>query len=366
MVASFPGSTDYAAASSSPATFTIAKALPTVTAAVAGGTYTGKSYPATAKVAGLNGVASAALENVSPTITYYVGSGTAGQNLGGTAPTAAGTYTVVASFPGSADYAAANSNPAAFTIGKALPTLSVAGAGGTYTGNKYPAVALVAGVNGIAAASLEGVVPTIAYYTSNGTNLGTTAPSAAGSYSVIASFAGSTDYAPISSSRAGLTIGKALPIVTVADAGGAYTGSPYPATAKVAGVSGAAGASLESVTPTLIYYAGATAGSGGSSAAPTAVGTYTVVANFAGSTDYSAASSLPTTFTISKAVPRAVVAGSSGTTTAAPRKTDSGPMASALIVNDAALISFLQTSREPSSNKVLDPLALGVIYGPLQ
>ena len=56
------------------------------------------------------------LEGVAPTLTYYAGSGTSGTNLGSAAPSAAGTYTVVARFPGSADYAAAQSNPATFVI----------------------------------------------------------------------------------------------------------------------------------------------------------------------------------------------------------------------------------------------------------
>ena len=43
---------------------------------------------------------------MAPTLTYYVGSGTSGKNLGTAAPSAVGTYTVVASFPGSADYGA--------------------------------------------------------------------------------------------------------------------------------------------------------------------------------------------------------------------------------------------------------------------
>ena len=45
--------------------------------------------------------------------------GTSGTDLGSAAPSAAGTYTVVARFPGSADYAAAQSQPATFAIAPA-------------------------------------------------------------------------------------------------------------------------------------------------------------------------------------------------------------------------------------------------------
>lgn len=76
------------------------------------------------------------------------------------------------------------------------------------------------------------------------------------------------------------------PTVQVADAGGVYNGSPFPATATVAGVNGTSDSSLEGVTPTLTYYAGAAALAG----APSQAGTYTVVASFAGSADYAAAS----------------------------------------------------------------------------
>ncbi len=48
--------------------------------------------------------------------TYYVGMSIGGADLGSTAPTAAGTYTVVAHYPGSANYAAADSVPTSFTI----------------------------------------------------------------------------------------------------------------------------------------------------------------------------------------------------------------------------------------------------------
>ena len=62
------------------------------------------------------------LEGVSPTFTYYAGSTVSGSGSA-TAPTSAGTYTVVATFPGSAHYAVARSSPLTFTINKATPTL---------------------------------------------------------------------------------------------------------------------------------------------------------------------------------------------------------------------------------------------------
>ena len=102
---------------------TITRATPVVTASAPGGTYSGASIAATATVAGVGSTANPDLEGVPATLAYYAGSGTSGTNLGSTAPTAAGTYTVVARFPGSADYAPAQSEPTTFTIAPARATI---------------------------------------------------------------------------------------------------------------------------------------------------------------------------------------------------------------------------------------------------
>ena len=83
--------------------------------------------------------------------------------------------------------------------------MSVIDAGGTFDGSAFAATATVAGcASGTAAASLEGVAPSLVYYSGTYTTTaqldGLTplagAPTAPGSYTVLASFAGSTDYAP--------------------------------------------------------------------------------------------------------------------------------------------------------------------------
>jgi hypothetical protein len=286
-------------------TFTINAATPVVSVTDTSGTYNGNPYPATATVTGVGGQATSSLEGVTPTLTYYVGSGTSGNNLGGTAPSNAGTFTVVASFAGSSDYSSASSTPLTFTITKASPTLTLSDAG-TYDGNPFPATAtvagVVAGVDNTPSASLEGVTPTVTYYVGNsasGTPLAA-APSAAGTYTVVASFAGSTDYAS-DSNNVTFTISPATPTVSVTDTGGTYNGSAFPATATVAGVDGQAASSLEGATPTLTYYVGSgSSGANLGATAPSSAGTYTVVASFAGSSDYRNASA-QTTFTINAA-----------------------------------------------------------------
>jgi uncharacterized repeat protein (TIGR01451 family) len=319
VVASFGRSLDYAAAQSKPVTFTVNRATPAVTVTDAGGAYTGKPFPATARVTGVSGVAAASLEAVSPTLTYYVGSSASG-TAWNVAPTAAGTYTVVASFGGSTDYRSAQSTSVTFSIARAVPVLSVSDTGGTFKGSAFPAKVTIAGASGTPAVSLEGVTPTWAYYAGStpiGTPLGG-APTAVGTYTVLASFQGSLDYAAAQTSPLTFTITQATPRVTVADAGGTYNGKPFPATARVSGVSGSAAASLETVSPTLAYYVGPAISGTGATVAPTAAGVYTVVASFAGSTDYGPARSGALLFQINQARPTIKVTAASGTYTGNP------------------------------------------------
>ena len=107
----------------------------------------------------------------------------------------------------------------------------------------------------------------------------------------------------VSAASPQVTVSLQSPTVTVRDAGGIFNGMPFSATATVAGANGAAGASLEGVTPTLTYYTGRQVSGTGSVTAPTAAGTYTVVASFAGSADYAAAQSAPVSFQITQATP---------------------------------------------------------------
>jgi hypothetical protein len=142
--ASFAGSADYSATSNT-ATFTIAPATPKLSVSDAGGTYSGSSFKASATVVGISGTAGSSLGGVTPTLTYYVGSGTSGTNLGSTPPTAAGTYTVVASFPAITDYAATQSKPTTFVIARAAATIALNSSGGSAVYGQ--AVTFVATVN---------------------------------------------------------------------------------------------------------------------------------------------------------------------------------------------------------------------------
>ena len=102
---------------------TVTPASPTVTVGDAGGTFAGSPFAAEGTALGVDGVTPV---GGSFTFTYYVGN-TASGNGSSTAPTDAGTYTVVADFTSSdGNYTPATSQPVVFTIAKASPRWSSA------------------------------------------------------------------------------------------------------------------------------------------------------------------------------------------------------------------------------------------------
>jgi hypothetical protein len=287
-------------------TFSISPATPTLLVTDGGGTYSAAGFPAFESVAGVGNQSAAAanLESVIPSLSYFAGATSTGTPLSG-APSTIGTYTVVARFVGSLDYTSAVSSTT-FTISPATPTISVIDNGGAFDGASFSATNTVAGTGSqsTASASLEGVIPSLTYYSgpvATGTPL-SGAPTTVGTYTVLASFAGSADYGSASAGTT-FTISQAFPTVNLTDNGGNYNGSTaYPATTTVAGVGSqsAAAASLESVTPSLTYYAGTGATGTALSGAPTSAGTYSVEASFAGSIDYTTAAA-SITFTVNRA-----------------------------------------------------------------
>ena len=189
-------------------------------------------------------------------------------------------------------------------------TLTVVDNGGTYNGTPYTAIATINGQS-----NLDGCTPTLDYrqFINCWIDLGAKAPVNVGSYDVTANLPtiiGSTDYAGASSQTVDFSITPAAltPTITVADAGGVYNATPYMAIATVN-----SGPSLEGVTPTLDYHQsinGFWTDLGAN--APVNVGSYDVTANFAGSTDYTAASSTTVDFSITPATATVSVTPISG------------------------------------------------------
>ena len=99
------------------------------------------------------------------------------------------------------------------------------------------------------------------------------------------------------------------------DNGGAYNGRPFPATVTItgSGTDDSPAPTLAGVAPTLDYYDGAgTSGMNLGATPPTASGTYTVVARFAGTANYLAVQSAPVTFTISAGAATITLTSSTG------------------------------------------------------
>jgi streptogramin lyase len=98
----------YTSVSDTSQSLTITRATPTVVVTDSGGIYNGASFLARATVAGVvtgqDTIPSASLEGVTPTLTYDSGSVVDPSKLV-SSPIDAGLYTVLASFPGSTDYA---------------------------------------------------------------------------------------------------------------------------------------------------------------------------------------------------------------------------------------------------------------------
>ena len=127
------------------------------------------------------------------------------------------------------------------------------------------------------------------------------APTNAGTYTVLASFAGNTNYEGDTDTTT-IVINKAVATVAVTWASPqTYNGSTHPATAVVNGVGGDTNLSPAA---TLEYFAGATAGAAGTGlvTAPTNAGTWTVRASFAGNGNYNSTSDTKT-IVIDKATP---------------------------------------------------------------
>jgi hypothetical protein len=219
-------------------------------------TYTGSPIePCTARVAGAGGLDAA----IAVSYTGNVDAGTAGAS---------------ASFAGDANHLG-DSGTGSFTIAKAPSTVIVTcGAGPfTYTGSpQTPCSAKATGAGGL------DVTLSVTY--ADNVNAGTATASAG--------YAGDANHLGGSSSKT-FTIGKATPTVSVTWANWTYDGAAHPATGSVTGVGGAALG-----TPAFTYYAGTAASGTPLAGAPTGVGAYTVLASFADTSNYVAASKTKT------------------------------------------------------------------------
>ncbi|HVL68284.1 MAG TPA: Ig-like domain-containing protein, partial [Vicinamibacterales bacterium] len=132
--ASYPGDANHDG-SSDTRSFTIARAVPVVTATGGSFTYDGQPHGGACSATGIGG-------SVLPAATAY---------STGTAPVNAGTHTITCSFAGDGNYNAA-SDTAEIVIGKATPVIHLTAASTTYTAAPYAGATCSA--EGVAGASL--------------------------------------------------------------------------------------------------------------------------------------------------------------------------------------------------------------------
>jgi hypothetical protein len=192
-------------------TIDVGQATPDLFVSAPGGTYDGSPFPASVSLSGPGNAPTASLEGTPFTLTYYVGTGTTGTNLGTTPPTAPGTYTVVASFPGTADYRAIQSQPETFTIAKGTPAIALTSSSNSPAPGQ--AVTLVATVSPAAPGEMvtfyDGSTPLgTAPIDGSGKATLTTAGLSAGASAITASFAGDADLLGTTSAALTESVGK--------------------------------------------------------------------------------------------------------------------------------------------------------------
>ena len=228
-------------------TLTVNKATPNVVIEGAGSwAYTGSPRAAVGKVKDRFNVVIA-----TPALTY---------NGSPDPPVMPGEYTVVATFPGNANYDAGSAS-ATLTIAKSTVDIQINVNDAIYDGQPHPAGVTVSGL------PPDFFAPDSVTYNGSTDN-----PVNAGTYTVVATFNGTAIYEAATATRT-FVIRKAMPTVTVHGGTFTYNGQPHPATGSVTGIGEA-----PIGTPTFAYNGGA--------ALPVTVGTYEVVATYAGSANY--------------------------------------------------------------------------------
>ena len=277
VVATFPGNSNYEAASAT-ATLTVTKSTVDIQINAADVTYDGHPHPAGVTVSGLYP------DFFSPDSVTYNG---VTDN-----PVNAGTYTVVATFNGTAIYAAATATKT-FAIGKAAPTVTVNGGTFTYDATPHAASGTVTGAGGATLGT-----PSFTY------NGASAAPVTAGTYEVVATFAGDANHNSATGS-ATITINRATPVVNVTGGTYTYDGQSHGASVTVTGVGG-----VDLGPGALFTY-------NGSTDVPVNAGTYLAVATYDGEGNYGSATGsavvtiLKATAVLSWSRPAVIVYGTS-------------------------------------------------------
>jgi hypothetical protein len=211
-----PQDSTYYTMGAATATITVLNATPSLEVTAAGGSFDGSPFPAAVTIAGVDHLPASSLDNVTPVLTYYDGSGTARISLGSVPPSAPGTYTVMASFPGDVDYSAVVSAPVTFVIGPGAATLALAASvSSAVSGQPVSFTATVAAAAGTVTFSdgttQLGTVPV------DGSGMATLTTSAlpAGPNAITATYSGGADFFSTESAPSSVIVAKAATQVAV-------------------------------------------------------------------------------------------------------------------------------------------------------
>ena len=288
-MANYSGDSNYAGTTSSPTTFTIAKAGVSVTLASPPPSivYDGTTDVTNRVKATVTGVAGAPAPSGTTTFTYYTGMTPTGTPLT-SSPTGAGTYTVVANYSGDFELRRNDEQPHDVhdRQGRGERHAGVAASEHRLRRDDRRDELGESHRHRRRRAPAPSGTTTFTYYTGmtpTGTPL-TSSPTGAGTYTVVANYSGDSNYAGTTSSPTTFTIAKAGVSVTLASPPPSivYDGTTDVTNWVKATVTGVAGAPAPSGTTTFTYYTGMTPTGTPLTSSPTGAGTYTVVANYSG------------------------------------------------------------------------------------
>jgi predicted outer membrane repeat protein len=169
-------------------TLTVTRATPSLSVSASGGTFDGSPFPASVNVGGSGGgnAPATSLEDVAPTLVYYVGSG--------------------------ADYSAAQTAPVTFTIDRGTAAVGLsASAGSTVYGQPVTFTATVSGgvTTGTVTFSEGGTTLGSVAFSGSGTATLTTSALGIGSQSIAASYSGGADFTGATSGPEGVSVARA-------------------------------------------------------------------------------------------------------------------------------------------------------------
>jgi hypothetical protein len=200
------------------------------------------TYTGSAQIGGSGTVTGAGgLSTVATSLTYSAnadGTGTADQ-------TDAGTYYVTAHYAGDANHTSSDGSAVAITIGQANSTTTTVGAGPfTYTGS-----AQAGGSGTVTGAGSLSTVASSLTYSANADGTGTADQTDAGTYYVIAHYAGDANHLASDGAAVAITIGKANAIVVITPYTATYDHSAHSAAVtSITGVNSETGAAVGSVS----------------------------------------------------------------------------------------------------------------------